>query len=107
MDVIAGSRRSGKTTKLLQMMHADENLVMLVHDNNTLKNIMDMSGFEKDRFITVGQVWTLRGTKKQLVIDNLDLVLWQLLAHPVRAVSVTPTNLGDGSRWDFTSTQMK
>jgi hypothetical protein len=107
MDVIAGGRQSGKTTKLLQMMHADSNLVMLVHDQASLKNIMDMSGFERDRFITVGQVWTLRGTKKQLLIDNLDLVLWQLLSHPVRAVSITPTNLGDGSRWDFMSQPQK
>jgi hypothetical protein len=114
--VQSGGRGSGKTYNLLKQFLMDGDAIFVVKDerereriiNHYLKNraFTDDCGLnfrrlrerdewadkEAERIIVLRDPSDLRGVPDaRLYIDNLDFVLFNLLKHPVRLASYTPS----------------
>lgn len=103
MNVIVGSRQSGKTTQLIEMMKKNPESIMLVHSAKEIERLGSQHHLPFHRFLSVGEKRKLTETFKEsgakfLVVDNLDIILPDLLgiagsSITVEVVSMTGWNL--------------
>lgn len=93
MQVIVGNRKSGKTTKMLELMRANPEFVMVILDGRLSDRLrVENRDINPDRFLTVGQIKAgmLQGRHVKILLEDLDQHLHYIVGNnPVYAVSIT------------------
>lgn len=92
-------RQMGKSTRMLEWMRVNPDVVMICHSERECVHLAEMSGLPSTRFITVRQAKDpqLRGRGPIRVgIDNLNIVLPILLEQTsIEILYVTATGEND------------
>lgn len=96
MRVIVGQRKTGKTTKLVNMMIVHPDLVMVCSDNQRVHDLrVSYRRINPNRFISHAnfkQGALLGKPNVKLIVDDLDEYIYHALGlshHPVVAVAMT------------------
>ena len=73
MQYIIGGRRSGKTTKAIQLLKDNPNLLLMVRDEGRKSRLQLYNPEVKDRIVCMSDI--LIGKKEQgVILDDADLI---------------------------------
>jgi len=96
MKVIFGDRRSGKTTRLVEMANKTPNAIILTHNRLAASLIMEhVKVAEHVKFYTYTMSWNkLRSSNSVVFIDDIDIFLrWVFRGSDIGAITVPISEL--------------
>lgn len=95
MKIITSDRRSGKTTKLIELLKENPDMVVIVPTESG-RVTYSYAGIDKSRVITVGAALNgaLRGRACKIAIDDVELILSRLLntTDTINVITATATH---------------
>jgi len=89
MQVIYGGRRTGKTTKLVEFMRENSECRMITFSRHRVRELEAHYGDLKGRFIDFDSFD--RRIYRDIVIDDLDLIMNRVFEKLPHMVTFTPT----------------
>jgi len=86
MEIIMKPRCTGKTLELIQKVKDDPHGVLIVHSATEMRRLKAFLPIEK---IDVFNPLKFQGTRKNLYIDNADMILQSVVSRPIKAITLT------------------
>lgn len=86
MEIIVRSRCTGKTLDLIEKVRKDPDGLLVVSDDRQALRLRHWIPEEK---IMVFNPEKIHGIRKNVYIDNADLLLQNLMHQPIKAITLT------------------